>query len=295
MTTIWQEALARLQGNDLLQLGMDADAVRSSLRPERVVTYTVGHEVVLGLSESWLAEAEAAIERGAHGFVLSAAPGADLALVTAGLRLAASTFPGVALTGFSPAEITRLSHDASIEKTFEQLHDSGLTAFGSNHDDAAVQAWPDVHRAAHRARINSTAVLPLRSAESPQEWIAMLAEVAEVQGETHGFLACEPRIEHLERALDEVTGARYLQFVALARIYLPHVPHIQADWSILGPKVLQLALRFGADDAGFVPASARNLKIPSHHSGEEELRRIIREAGFAASQRDAVYGTHFVY
>jgi cyclic dehypoxanthinyl futalosine synthase len=83
--------------------------------------------------------------------------------------------------------------------------------------------------------------------------------------------------------------------VALCRLYLDTIPHLQVDWSIFGPKVLQVALRFGADDAGLVVASPRDRKVPSHHSGEEELRRIIRDAGFTPSQRDAVYGRQFVY
>jgi cyclic dehypoxanthinyl futalosine synthase len=138
-------------------------------------------------------------------------------------------------------------------------------------------------------------VLTLRSPDTNEDWVSKLEQVMLLQAETQGFLACEPRVEHLERALDEVTGAQYLEMVALCRLFLDTVPHVQADWRILGPKVLQVALRFGADDAGLVIASARDRGVPSHHSGEEELRRIIRDAGFQPVQRDAVYGRQFVY
>jgi cyclic dehypoxanthinyl futalosine synthase len=296
MTTIWQEALDRLRGNDLLQLGMDADAARQSAWPERVVTYTVGQRLTLGGASAPFAEAESAIERGAHGFVLDAGPGANLDGVARSVGQLRSRFPDVRLTGFTTQSIAMLAEGDSVANVLEKLFDAGLGALGSatlpKQEDAASLA---VHREAHAIGLPSIAAIPLRSHESPDQWVARLEAVAQLQEETHGFLACEPRIEQMERALDEVTGARYLQFVALARIYLKDVPHIQADWSIFGPKVLQLALRFGADDAGLVLASARDPQVPSHHSGEEELRRIIRDAGFEPVQRDAVYGRSFVY
>jgi cyclic dehypoxanthinyl futalosine synthase len=298
MTTIWQEALERLQGNDLLQLGMDADAVRQRLWPERVVTYTVGQLLNIGGAVLPIAEAEAAVERGAHGFVLTSHLSTNLTSVAHAVSELHMRFPDVVLTGFSEHSIALLSTNATVADTLERLFDAGLSALGSSSietDPADPGGWLAIHREAHAIGLPTVASIPLRSHETPEQWVARLEEVAMLQQETHGFLACEPRIEHLERALDEVTGARYLQFVALARLYLEEVPHVQTDWSIFGPKVLQLALRFGADDAGLVLASERNPKIPSHHSGEEELRRIIRDAGFEPVQRDAVYGRSFVY
>ena len=273
MSNRWQDALERLRGSDLLQLGMDANAVREQLWPERVVTYTVGFPLLP--TGDWLPAAEAAVDRGARGFVL--AGGMDVDTLAALHR----HFPDVSLTGAS-----------SPGCDLRVLHDAGLSVLAI---DVTSAGWRTNFGAACEAGMTSTAILPLRNSDTPEQWVAMLEAVAEQQSQTHGFLACEPRIEHLDRALDEVTGARYLQFLALARIYLPEVPHIQADWSIFGPKVLQLALRFGADDAGLVLASARDLRTPSHHSGEEELRRIIRDAGFTPSERDAVYSRQYVY
>ena len=274
MSNVWQEALARFQGSDLLQLGMDADGVRERLWPDRIVTYTVGF--LLPLAGDWVGIAEAATERGARSFLVTGSE-----LVPTRIAAVRERFPDVALTG------------ASVEAgKLQALCGAGLSAVTI---DVTSPDWQETFREACRAGVPVTVVMPLRSRDTPEQWIAMLEAVADLQAETHGFLACEPRIEHLDRALDEVTGARYLQFVALARIYLPEVPHVQADWSIFGPKVLQLALRFGADDAGLVLASARDLRTPSHHSGEEELRRIIRDAGFMPSERDAVYSRQYVY
>jgi len=57
----------------------------------------------------------------------------------------------------------------------------------------------------------------------------------------------------------------------------------------MGPKILELALRLGADDAGAVPWSQAGTPEPSHHGGESELRRIIRDAGFRPVERDALF------
>jgi cyclic dehypoxanthinyl futalosine synthase len=330
-----EQALERLNGNDLLQLGMDAGDVRQSLWPEPVVTYTVGYQVEVG-SGVPLVELSAAIDRGATGLLLSAVPGASLAAVAEDLSAIHSRFPELALTGFSPAQVAGLG-DAT--DTFKALRNAGLVLFGSAVDaaqpDAAAaksssslsptspsitdkvgqgfspghpeplpggafapgghEGWLAIHRAAHQSGLQSVAVLELRSSDTAKDWVALLEQVVTLQSETTGFLACEPRIEQMERALDEVTGAQYLKMVALCRLYLDTIPHLQVDWSIFGPKVLQVALRFGADDAGLVLANERNRKVPSHHSGEEELRRIIRDAGFQPSQRDAIYGRQFVY
>lgn len=286
-----EQALDRLQGGDLLQLGMDADDARQALWPEGVVTYSVGYRLAVGGGFS-LEEVAAAVERGASGLVLSVAAGAGLESVGADVSALCSRYPELLLTGFSPAEVARLGDAESVVAALQR---AGLAGFGSGVASVVDADWISAHRAAHRAGLPSMAVLLLRSSATAQDWVAMLELVAGLQRETQGFLACEPRIEHMERTLDELTGAQYLKMIGLCRLFLDTVPHVQVDWSIFGPKVLQVALRFGADDAGLVIASERDRLVPSHHSGEEELRRIIRDAGFSPSQRDAVYGKQFVY
>jgi 2-iminoacetate synthase ThiH len=80
------------------------------------------------------------------------------------------------------------------------------------------------------------------------------------------------------------TGVEYLKSVALTRLCLDNVPHIQASWRLFGLKVAQLALRFGADDLGRADVTAP----------EEELRRLIREAGFIPKHRDALFRSYSI-
>ena len=78
-----------------------------------------------------------------------------------------------------------------------------------------------------------------------------------------------------------MTGVEYLQLVAETRLNTP-VAHVSADWRKTGFKVAQLALRFGANDFG--------------HAGdkEEEIRRVIQDAGFAPKRRDAGFSVVYV-
>lgn len=82
-----------------------------------------------------------------------------------------------------------------------------------------------------------------------------------------------------------ITGAEYLKFLAACRLCLP-VEHIELDAAWSGLKVAQLALRFGADDFGSIGSSKTK---PSSTVTEEEVRRLIREAGFIPKRRDSLY------
>jgi cyclic dehypoxanthinyl futalosine synthase len=55
---------------------------------------------------------------------------------------------------------------------------------------------------------------------------------------------------------------------------------VQAIQAGHGLKVLQAGLRFGANDVGWVSGEG---------ASEEDVRYVIRDAGFKPAQRDAAY------
>jgi hypothetical protein len=171
-----EQALDRLNGNDLLQLGMDADDARQTLWPEAVVTYTVGYPLSVG-SDAELGEVAAAITRGATGLVLSARQSPSLNSVLADVTLIHRRFPDLTLTGFSPSGIAALGNPADV---FQELKSAGLALFG-NAAEAAHTDWVAIHRAAHRAGLPSIAVLTLRSSDSAEDWVSLLDQVALLQ------------------------------------------------------------------------------------------------------------------
>ena len=84
---------------------------------------------------------------------------------------------------------------------------------------------------------------------------------------------------------EPTTGYEDVKAVALARILLADVPHIQADWTLHGPKLAQVALTFGADDMDNV-SPLDEVAEGRRRAPLEEIRRNIRAAGFEAIERD---------
>ncbi len=82
------------------------------------------------------------------------------------------------------------------------------------------------------------------------------------------------------------TAVEYLKFLATCRMTLAAL-NIQVDVDRSGLKVAQLALRFGANDLVS--------KKPSSQTTEEDIRRVIRDAGFVPKKRDPLYRSLSVY
>ena len=85
--------------------------------------------------------------------------------------------------------------------------------------------------------------------------------------------------------LRPTTGYDDVKLVALVRVALPEVPHVQVDWLRYGPKLAQVALTFGADDVDNVSASDDGPE-GRRRAPVEELKKNIESAGFAAVERD---------
>ena len=108
--------------------------------------------------------------------------------------------------------------------------------------------------------------------------LGQFTRLTAMQGQGGAVLAVAPH--------SEGTAAEYLKILALTRIYLDNVPHVQVSWRE-GLKVAQIALRFGANDIN--GAEAHCSRAP-----EEDIRRLIRDAGFVPKQRDARFETYFL-
>ncbi len=83
----------------------------------------------------------------------------------------------------------------------------------------------------------------------------------------------------------------YLVMLAIARLYLDNIPNIQSSWVTMGPKVGQLALFYGANDMGSVMMEENVVSKAgaTYRLGEQEIRRLITDAGWAPQQRDQYY------
>ena len=118
-----------------------------------------------------------------------------------------------------------------------------------------------------------------------------------LQDETGGFRAFIPwsfESESTKMSMPRRTGSEYLRMIALSRIMLDNIQHLQAGWVTEGPKCSQIALSYGADDFGGilmeenVVSATKSDKLYSGVTKEEAIR-LIREIGKIPVQRNTNY------
>jgi cyclic dehypoxanthinyl futalosine synthase len=160
----------------------------------------------------------------------------------------------------------------------------------------SVEKWRRVHRTAHALGLSGAAEMTFGRGESLEQRMDFLEELRQLQEETGGFTAFIPQSAALARKLDDATAVEWLKVLAMSRLYLDNIAHVQSDLGAQGMKVLQLGLRFGGNDAGSAmpDAGGNSDPTPLDPMTEEELRRVIRDAGFRPVRRDTLYRTLFL-
>jgi cyclic dehypoxanthinyl futalosine synthase len=228
------------------------------------------------------------------------------------LRSLKQKYPQVHLHCFSAPEILCIAEVSglSVRDTIARLQDAGLDSIpggGAEILDDEIRArisrlkctsdeWENMHRAAHSLGMRTTATMMFGCGEEPRHRANHLARVRRIQEETGGFTSFIPWIfapenTPLGKKVPEATAVDYLKTLAISRLFLDNIDHIQSSWLTPGIKVCQVGLQFGADDVGSIlieenvvyAAGVRN------RTNEEELRRIISDAGYMPAQRDTLY------
>lgn len=221
-------------------------------------------------------------------------------------------YPNFQLHCFSPPEIhnLRLISGLDYETILRRLRDAGLNSLpgggGEILDDEVRQRvstkcttdeWLGVMRAVHRVGLRSTATMMFGIGDSVVHRVRHLDRVRSLQDETGGFTAFIPWTFQREntalgrRIKEEQTGMDYLKMLAVSRLFLDNIAHVQSSWLTQGLKLGQVALRFGADDMGSVMIEENVVSAAGAHNEADEkmLRYMIREAGFVPQQRDILY------
>jgi len=288
-----EQALDCFRSDDLIGIGMEADAVRRRLHPEGVASYAMEAAIACAgrEPETIYAEVAAAEEMGATGIVLRGGMGLESwEVLLAGLK---EHFPELWLQGFSARELAGFG-----EHAMERLRDAGLDSIGGTEPELPDEGWLRIHRVAHQAGLRTSARIVFGAGETVADRLAGLEAIRGLQEETGGFAALAPVSFHAAggRELDETTAVEYLKTLAVARMYVETIENVQTEWSTQGLKVLQMGLRFGGNDVGSVMLEENVVKAAgtSNCTTEEELRRIIRDAGFKPAQRDTLYRTMFL-
>jgi len=227
-------------------------------------------------------------------------------------------FPKIWLHCLSASEVLAIAEysDLDLRTTIARLRDAGLDSIPGGgaeilDDDVRkriarlkcrTEDWLSVHRTAHQLGMRTTATMMFGVGETFDQRINHFEVVRRLQEETGGFTAFipwsfQPKYTALGgRGWDEATSVEYLKVLAISRLYLDNIENVQASWVTQGLKVLELGLHFGGNDVGSVMLEENVVKAAgtSNCTTEEELRRIIRDAGFKPVQRDTLYRTMFL-
>ncbi len=342
-----QQGLDYFASDDLIGLGMEADALRRKFHPEGVVTYIIDRNInytnfcteyctfcafyrpLKGKlsAEGYILDDETifekireTVEMGGTGILMQGGLHPDLKIdwferLFTGIK---QRFPQVWLHCLSASEILAIAEysELSLHDTIMRLRDAGLDSIpggGAEILDDEVrfriarlkcrtEDWLAVHRTAHALGMRTTATMMFGVGETFEHRMNHFEHVRRLQEETGGFTAFIPwSFQPHNTALggrkwDEATSVEYLKTLAIARLYLDNIENVQASWVTQGLKVLQLGLRFGGNDVGSVMLEENVVKAAgtANSTTEEELRQIIRGAGFKPVQRDTLYRTMFL-
>jgi len=338
------QALDMLNADDLIGLGMEADALRQRLHPGNVVSYIVDRNInytnvcteycsfcafyrPVGSPEGYIEPLESICQKidetlalGGTGILLQGGLHPDLKIDYYEILLASlkQRYPRIHLHCFSAPEILNIAEvsELSLRETLLRLMNAGLDSIPGGGaeilDDqvrhriarlkCSTEEWLSVHRTAHQLGLCTTATMMFGCGETLPHRINHLERVRQLQEETGGFTAFipwmfQPAHTSLGNSVKEQTTAvDYLKTLAVSRLYLDNIPNVQASWLTPGPKICQIALRFGGNDVGSILIEENVVRAAgcTNTTNEAELRRLISEAGFRPVKRDTLYRTYFL-
>lgn len=228
-------------------------------------------------------------------------------------------YPGAQVKAWTAAEIhhfTKITRPRlNYREVLSELKEAGLVAMPGGGAEifadhvrkriarAKVKAeqWLEIHRTAHELEIPTNATMLYGHVEGLEDRLDHMMRLRELQDETGGFLsfiplAFQPDNNPLARELNKsehTTGFDDLRNLAVARLILDNFPHIKGYWIMITPELTQVALSAGVSD---IDGTIKEERI-AHASGavtekgmtEEELIKLVRDAGRVAVRRDALY------
>lgn len=214
---------------------------------------------------------------------------------------------GIHVHGFSPPEICHFAEltRISTREVIKRLIQAGLDSIPGGGAEILVDRvrkiiaprkcnsdrWLQVMAEAHDLGLRTTATMMFGHVETLEERLEHLQRLRDLQDRTAGFTAFIPwPFQPMHTALENIektTSHEYLRMLALSRIYLDNFDNIQASWVTQGPKIAQLSLFFGANDFGSTMIEENVVAAAgvSFRLSEQEIRRLVSDAGFQPAQR----------
>jgi hypothetical protein len=265
-----------LLNEDILSLGMRADAARRSGETSTRVWYQRVHVIAVGDVQNGFAIPEAASEVRVLGMPATLDDATTLARA---VKKAAGPRP---VAAFSAADLLARTRAGwgDLEMVLTQLASAGLTDLA----ELPIDALDDVQHVIRVARGAGLRAARLTTAHAVADRRAEILErIRRAIVEGGGIVRVNPlpRTVATDRP---TTGYEDVRMVALARLALSEAASgppifVEVDWSLYGPKLAQVALTFGADFLDAVPATTDD-SLGRRRGTVEDVERNIRAAGF---------------
>jgi cyclic dehypoxanthinyl futalosine synthase len=275
-------------------------------RPEKHKEgYTMSHDDVL-------ARVKYAADQGATQIMIQGGVNPELGLewFETLFQRVAREYPGVDIHSLSVSEVAGLAKIENLpaREVLVRLKAAGMKSLPGAGAEILVERvrkrisarkvkpeeWIGVMREAQQLGMPTTATMMFGSIESDEERIQHMDVIRELQDETGGFTAFIPWYYVPWKTPlrgKEATGLEYLRVLAVSRLYLDNVPHLQASWLTPGLKMGQLALFYGCDDMGgtIIEEQVVHDAGSTNAATRRDLEEIVRKAGFEPVIRDTYW------
>ena len=175
----------------------------------------------------------------------------------------------ITIHSFTATEIQHFARQAgiSILDCLKRLQAAGLDSLPGGGAEILVdeirqkvspkkimtEDWLHVMECAHSIGMESTATMVIGLGETMAQRVEHMEKIRRLQDRTGGFRAFitwtfQPG--NTELGGEKTSGWDYMRTLAMTRLYMDNVAHIQGSWVTQGERIGQLTLGFGADDLG---------------------------------------------
>ncbi|MDD5943173.1 CofH family radical SAM protein [Fibrobacter sp.] len=210
---------------------------------------------------------------------------------------------GVKVRGFSPVELVRIAvfNRISLDELLDIFKAAGLSSVpGAGAEILSdrmrqilspkklpAQVWCDTLAACHKKGLPGSANIVFGSVETPEEIVEHLDYVRKTQDIANGFKSFvvwtfQPQTDKFP--IRHVRGDEYLKLLALSRLYLDNIPHIEVSLLGMGLSLGELGLHSGADDINSIVIEENVLQ--NHGlTTIEQAEEFIKNVGFTPYRR----------
>ncbi|MDD2584333.1 MAG: CofH family radical SAM protein [Bacteroidales bacterium] len=227
-------------------------------------------------------------------------------------------YPALKLNALGPPEVAHIARlsNLSIRRTLERLVEAGLDSLpGAGAEILSdrvrkiispgkpnVNSWKEVMECAHSLGLGTTATMVYGHIESIEERIEHLFILRDIQNKKEkdvpgftAFIAWPMQLKGTKLGelynIDKLSAIEHLKMVALSRIILYNIGHIQVSWLTIGKEIAKIALHSGADDMGSIMIEENVVSSAGakNRLNKESMQKTIKEAGFEPWLRNQDY------